>query len=102
MVSGIGTIGAAGPLPNVAEELRDTFRRRGGRGMQSAVAQEVAGDGNRSGGTFPFGFGGEARSSPPRICLRLVKTQVANRFCRIHLSHTQEGHGLPICLAALP
>src|SRR3954452_18255882 len=81
LVTGVGGVRAAGPLPYDPERVVE---------MPAA------------GGDFPFHFGRQMLAAPPRKGVRLIITDVANRSGRIEGLRASQGHDLPFAVDLAP
>ena len=88
--AGISTIGAAGPFPDIAEQLADASALPCLR-MQLVVIGEVAFDRLRGGGRFPFEFGGQAGAGPACAGIGFVVAEMTDRCVRIELAPATQG-----------
>src|SRR5215472_4636842 len=81
LVSRIRKIGAGGPLPDVAEQLRRLAVASGHRrGVQPSTLHEIALHRQTLCSYFPFEFGGQACAGPARKSVGFIEAYVTNRL----------------------
>ncbi len=88
--AGVGAIGAAGPFPDISEQLADAPALPCLR-MQLVVIGEVAFDRLRGGGRFPFELGGQAGTGPACAGIGFVVAEMTDRCVQIELAPATQG-----------
>src|SRR3954447_17982183 len=78
--SRIGRIGTGGPLPDVAEELRDVRIGLGGLWLQGPALEEISVKRQVASSELPLEFGWQSRACPARIGIGFVIADVPNRL----------------------
>src|SRR5690606_23890540 len=100
--SGVGPVGAGGPFPDVAEQLRRALVRAAGSGRMQVIAfQELAIRRSPFCRYFPFRFTGQAGLGPARVGVGFVEADVADRCLELQLAEPAQRHLVPGVIPAL-
>src|SRR5262245_4760434 len=104
-VAGVAGVRARRPLPHVAVQLIQWPKiicRGSGRGVEAAALRKVSCQGNGWGGCLPLRLCWQTGPCPTRVGIRLVITDMANRFCGTWLSLPRQRHNGPLAVSFFP